>query len=534
MIAAGFGSILHLYDVASSQMIGELQGHNRAIRSLAFLPNGKRLVSGSDDFTVCIWDTNNLQIVSGPFTEHTDSVSALKASPGGRFLVSAGLDDTVRIWNTETWQSRILFRNTGVVRSIVFSPDGSRLLSGSADGNVRIWEVEGFSDEHAMTNQLEGHDKWVRSAAFSACGTYLISGSDDKTVCIWDLQSKKLVRGPLKHNREVLIVGASPNNERIFSVSQDRFVHVWSKQAGELEYTIGPIETDDQDDISYDKFRPVAFICDGRRVVCGSKSGKIYMQDGSEPTRSLTGHDGAVYSIAFSPDGRLLASGSTNGSLIIWDISTGEMLLSPLKGHYGRVNCITFSPDGTQIASGSEDRTIRLWSSLTGTPVGNPLRGHDDMISSVAFSPGGSHLVSGSEDKTVRIWDVTSGQSIALFQGHTDVVLSVAFSPEGTQVVSGSADTTIRLWNAPVQCLKASQERLKNPEEDDRSLEWDMDKDGWVCDTQGRLLLWVPPDLRSNLLRRHNSGLISRQGCIELDLFKASMGDRWQMCYQPL
>ncbi|CUA73482.1 putative WD repeat-containing protein alr3466 [Nostoc sp, PCC 7120] [Rhizoctonia solani] len=538
MVAAGFGSVIYLCDL-SGQAIGDpLEGHAKLIRTLAFLPDGKHLVSGSRDCTTCIWDISSGQIVFGPFQEHA-SVSNIQSSPDGRFLVSAIENDTIRVWNTDTWQSHTLFRNTGSVRSLAFSPDGLRLVSGSVDGNVRIWEAEGFSDEQVVVNQPKGHADWVRSVAFSPCGTYFISGSYDMTVCIWDLQTKQQMGNSLKHNDYVLFVGVSTDSEHIFSITQDRMIHVWSKQLGQLEYTIGPIETDGQDNVPYADLWPAAFLFGSKRVICGSESGQIYLLEGSKPTCSFTGHDDEIWSIAFSPDGHSFTSGAKEGALMIWD-STGERLFGPLIGHSGPICSIAYSPDGSHLASGSGDTTIRLWDSLTGTLVGSPFEGHTRVIRSVAFSPDGNHLVSGSEDTTVHIWGVMDGQSLVVFQAHTDTVLSVAFSPDGTQIISGSSDTTIRLWNAPAQCIlflspvvsEDTEERIINAEEDD-SLKWDMDQNGWVRDAQNRLLVWVPPDLRTTLLWQHNSGLISRQGRIKLEFVNARVGDEWQTCYNP-
>ncbi|KEP48384.1 vegetative incompatibility protein HET-E-1 [Rhizoctonia solani 123E] len=542
ILAAASESLIHLWDPVSGETICEpLKGHTDFILTLAFLPGGKYLVSGSNDCTICIWNVHTGQLAFGPFREHIYGISEVAVSPDGHFFVSAAKDDTIRIWNTKTWHSRLLFQNTGVVNSVTFSPDGSRLLSGSADGNVRIWEVQEFTDEQVVDSQLGGHSDWVRTVAFSPCGAYLISGSDDMTVCIWDLQTRRLRRSLLKHDRRILMVGASADGEHIFSVSEDRMIHVWSEQTGELEYAIGPIETDGAYDSVYQELWPVAFLFDGNRVVCGSKSGKIYMQDGSEPIVSLSGHNAAVYSIAFSPNGQFFASGSDYGVLMIWDASTGDRLFDALTGHSQCINAIAFSPDSTQVASGSDDKTVRLWSSATGNSIGIPLEGHTKMIGCVAFSPSGSQLVSGADDLTVRVWDVASGQSIAAFEGHTDIVLSVAFSPDGTQIVSGSADMTIRLWRAPTQGNSSPSnidcghppELSGNAEEDYRTLHWQMNEDGWVYDTQNRLLLWVPPDIRAVLLRQQNTGLISRQGCIELEFTNARIGDQWETCYKP-
>ncbi|KDN34403.1 hypothetical protein RSAG8_12502, partial [Rhizoctonia solani AG-8 WAC10335] len=314
-IAIACELLIYLWDPFKSRHLGEpLKGHTKLIWSLAFLPDGKHLISGSHDSTICVWDITSGQIAFGPFREHTSTVAKVAVSPNGHLLASAAEDDTMRVWNTQTWQTCALFQNTGMVRSVVFSPDGSHLLSGSADGNIRIWEVPDAFKGQLVDNQQEGHSDWVRSVAFLPSGTTIISGSSDMTVCIWDLQSRQLVRSPLKgHNDRVLLVGASSDGNHIFSVSADRMVYVWGTQSGQLEYTIGPIETDGQNDALYQEFWPVDFLFDDRRVVCGSQSGRIYMWDDSKLSFSFTGHNHAVYAIAFSPDGQSFISGSRAG-----------------------------------------------------------------------------------------------------------------------------------------------------------------------------------------------------------------------------
>ena len=119
-----------------------------------------------------------------------------------------------------------------------------------------------------------------------------------------------------------------------------------------------------------------------------------------------------------------------------------------LQGHEQGVRTVAFSPDGRHIVSGSDDETIRLWDAQTGGQVGNPLKGHTDFITSVAFSPDGRHIVSGSRDETIRLWDAQTGGQVGNFQGHTSFVSSVVFSPDGRHIVSGSWDKTIRIWDA--------------------------------------------------------------------------------------
>ncbi len=191
----------------------------------------------------------------------------------------------------------------------------------------------------------------------------------------------------------------------------------------------------------------IAYSPDGKLIATGDDKGEIHLRRVADGQHQITckGHTNWVWSVAWSPDGRTLASGSADQTVRLWDAATGQ-LLHTLQGHTNRVWSVAWSPDGRTLASGSADRTIQLWDATTGQPR-QTLQGHTDWVISVVFSPDGQFLASSGADRTVRLWNSKTGQHLNTLEGHGDWVRSVAFSPDGQTLASGSHDRTVRLWD---------------------------------------------------------------------------------------
>ncbi|KAH8835890.1 WD40-repeat-containing domain protein [Flagelloscypha sp. PMI_526] len=198
----------------------------------------------------------------------------------------------------------------------------------------------------------------------------------------------------------------------------------------------------------------VAFSPDGTRIVSGSYDRTLRLWDASTGVpigEPLRGHSDLVREVTFSPDGSRIASCSSDKTIRLWDAINGLPVAEPFRRHSASVECVAFSPDGTRLASGYGDGTIRVWDVATGSLVGEPLHHHQHSVYSVAFSPDGTRIASASGDKTILLWDAHSGTLIGEpLRGHSSSVRSVAFSPDGKRLVSGSVDKTLRLWDTNI------------------------------------------------------------------------------------
>ncbi|KAF9517423.1 hypothetical protein BS47DRAFT_1291086 [Hydnum rufescens UP504] len=364
-------------------------------RSVAFSPDGRRIVSGSHEKAVHVWstDTGKLQTT---LHGHDGWIGNALFSPDGERIVSGSFDSTIRIWSPPTGRLLNTIQTEATfIWSVTFSPDGTRIASGSGDNRVRLWSAH----TGKLVCILEGHGAGVLTVAWSPDGRCLASGSLDNSIRIWSSSSRNMLHTLNGHSAGVLSVAFSPDGQRVASGSSDGTAILWIIEPGRSTYTMNILKS----------------------------------------------HNGWVWSVAFSPDGTHLVSGSGDKMIHVWSTATGQ-LLQTLSGHSAGVFSVAYSPDGTRIASASSDDTIRLWSAET-TPVDPARDNHDGRIRVIAFSRDGSFIISGSDDKTARLWSTKDGRLIHTFVGHAAGVICLAFSLDAKRVATGSIDCTVKIWS---------------------------------------------------------------------------------------
>ncbi|MBI5306753.1 MAG: WD40 repeat domain-containing protein [Planctomycetes bacterium] len=312
---------------------------------------------------------------------------------------AAQAKDNKKPASSGTWREiRTIKGNQFLIRSLAFAPDSKTLASASDEKVIKIWDVTGGLE----LNRLAGHKDIIWSVVFSPDGKMLASGGDDRTVKLWDPMKNKILTS-LKISAEVWSVAFSPNSRMLAS--------------GDRACTITLFDV------------PTAT----------AKSGQLEAKE----LKILQGHSADIFGLAFSPDNKLLASGSHDNTVKIWDIESGECLHT-LTGHRHLTYTVAFSPDGKMVASGSFDKTVKLWNVETGEEI-RTLQGHEGQIRVVAFSPDGTVLASGAEDGTAKIWESATGKRLQNITVHQPSwVHGLAFSPDGRYLAT--SDYGIKIW----------------------------------------------------------------------------------------
>ena len=436
--------VIHLWDGENGKEVAKLRGHTGAVNALLFSPDGSRLISGGGypDNTTRLWDAATGQPLTPILAGHKNGMNTLAFSPDGKQVVTSSSDQTARLWDERTGPV-VLRGHTGQVVAGRFSPDGTRVVTTSTDGTLRLWNTQG-----ELIDVLRGHSAGFDRLCpplFTPDGSRLVSGTIDGTVRVWDM---KLVErnGILSgHESFVYDVAFDPNGEQVASAAWDGTARLWDATTGRQT---GLLKHEEKGIIL-----SVAYSRDGRRLATADRVQGVALWDVASGKASRSSQFVASKPwenrACLNPDGTLLASGSFEGPVILWDVATGREV-DRLNGHGREQNGdmigsidVAFHPDGSLLASTGVDGTVRLWDVATRVSVA-VLRGHTEKVWRVAFSADGKLLASCSNDKTIRFWDIQTHEQLAVIPMGS-IVYGVAFSPDGTRLAAACRDNTIRL-----------------------------------------------------------------------------------------
>lgn len=438
-------STVRLWDVASGQMIGlPLEAGVGSVWSVSFSPDGQFLAAGGEAGLIQVWDVATQKPIDEPLAGHSDIIYSVAFSPDGTILASGSADNTVRLWDVKTGKEigEPLTAHTNWVFAVTFHPTGSLLVSAGADESIILWRLDGENTTPIFTFE-EAHTDWIRSLTFDPSGNLLASASVDQTIKFWPVAANQSVPVPIQISQnEVWSVGFSPDGQ--FLVSTD------GNDVALLRFFSDEIQTSLLiNDLAIKPNSSLLGVASGGPTQDdGIDAVSIWDTVENRQVAQMTEHAGPVTSVAFSPNGTWLASGSADQTIILWETANFQpqkrMVVSTLAQN--PVWSVAFSPDGQLLVSASEDGQVIFWDVTTGQPIGDPLIGHTGGVLALAFGPDGQVLATAGHDKTIRLWDVDTRELIATLEEHTDSVSSLAFSPDGRYLASGSRDNTIRLW----------------------------------------------------------------------------------------
>ncbi len=401
------------WDTATGARRAFLDPRSDGLNSVAFSPDGSLIAIASRDGTISIWNADtgtSKRTLKG----HADWVRDVAFSADGTLIASAARDGTVCLWDTATWtrRDRIEVTDRSPMKAVAFSPVDSLIATASGDHGPRIWYTAKRSG--GASRPLTGHQKQTNAVAFSPDGSLIATGSDDGSARTWDAASGAQLRRLTGHNGGVTAVAFSPDGSLIATASRDTTVRLWDSATGSNRGTIPD-------------------------------------------------HTQQVNAVAFSPNGSFIATASDDTSAHIWSLDghrpIGTLfrwtprLYRTIRHNLNAVRGVAFSPDGSLIATASSDRNVGIYETVLGTEF-RKLTGHDDGVTAVAFSPDGSLIATASDDHTARIWHtMASGGAPTVLRGHADGLTAVAFSRNGSLIATTSADTTARIWNTATGAL---------------------------------------------------------------------------------
>ncbi len=381
-------------------------------------------------------------------------------------------------WQRQTHQALLTLRGINGFSSVAFSPDGQRIVTGSAWPSAQVWDAASGRSLLTIQGPRSAALYSVSSLAFSPDGQRIAAGGGDGTAKVWDASSGKELVNFKAHTNYLSSVAFSPDSQRVATAGFDGTAKVWDATSGRalLTLEVSASQIAQMDKLTFGQYNiiqvtSVAFSPDGQRIATGSgRYAQVWDAASGRELLVLKGRSAGIYSVAFSPDGKRIVTGSFGLTANVWDATSGQELFI-LTGHGGRISAVAFSPDGNQIATASADATVKLWDAVNGREL-RTIKGHVGGVSSVAFSPDGQRLLTGSGDGTAKVWDIAADRSPAApvknveelkryedfaankglaalveFMKMRHLSAPVAFSQDGKRIAASTSEE-LRLWDA--------------------------------------------------------------------------------------
>ncbi len=477
---------IQLWDVATRKKLSTLRGHidlplqplnkpvhrifkNNWVLAVAFSPDGTRLASGSTDTTVRLWDTTG-DTDWMTLQKHTGPTNVLAFSPDGKMLASGSTDKTVQLWDTTTGDPlATLTGHINGITALAFSPDGRTLVSGSTDGTIRFWQTATGAPVDTL---ITGHTHSIKAATFFEDSSTLVSAAFNGEITFWNVEtSQKSTVQNSRHRDWYSAVAFSPDGTKLVSAAADGTIAF-----GKFPTTTKPDNLIRLTDVSTgdelarlprgteklifspdDRTKTVAITNLDIRLWNTETGDELIIPVNDDLKPGFRGNLPMILAAAFSPDGRWLVSGTTEGDIRMWDVATGEVLTvfaEPTEQeNLGHISAVAFSPDRALLAAGTHTQ-LHLWDVRTGHKIFSVSTVHKrgwgiyhDYSRPLVFSPDGTILINGHNSGTIQLWDVETGDRIAVLDGHTQEVETLKFSPDGETLVSTAQDGTIFLWD---------------------------------------------------------------------------------------